>query len=546
MATRLARIDARPHDLLVDATNYVMFDIGQPMHAFDAATLTTGLLVGMHARDGEKLHLLDGDEVTLTKADYVISDGTEPLALAGIMGGTKSSVQRTTKSLLIESANFEPAPLRRTATRLKKRTESLARFEKNLDPNQNTQALLRYLKLLDDAGIPYTTSETIVSLGRLAEPKTIELTHQLLENKLGMSVSATKVERILHGLGFGVETSGQNYKVTVPSFRATKDITIAEDLVEEVARFVGYSTLVPRAPLRAMTAFTSSRQQRMNDLKKICAYGLHMHEVHTYAFYDEEFLKMLGYDPKDALRIANPLSEHWQRLITSLVPNLLKCVYTNQQHESMRFFECNRVWFYEEVPVEEQECAGIWYEQKASIDFYDGKAMMAPLFELLGMEVRWSKPTRELEPWYDKNQTAELWLHDRIIGRAGKLSPIFRLREEGDAFMFELDANALLAHERHPYFKPLERYPSTDLDISVIVPLSCTVYGIEQVIKGADARIREVHLIDQFEKPEWGAQKSLTLRFKASDIQGTLTKEDIDTIWEHVVTAVTAIGAQVR
>ena len=291
MATRLARVDARPLDLLVDATNYVMFDIGQPMHAFDAATLTTGLLVGRLAHDGEKIQLLDGDEVTLTKVDYVISDGTEPLALAGIMGGTRSAVQRTTTSLLIESANFEPAPLRRTATRLKKRTESLARFEKNLDPNQNTQALLRYLKLLDDAGIPYTASETIISLGRLAEPKTIELTHHLIESKIGMAVSATKVERILQGLGFGIETIGEKYKVTVPSFRATKDVTIAEDIVEEVARFVGYSTIVPRAPLRTMTAFSTSRQNRMRALKAICASSLRMHELHTYAFYDEEFLK---------------------------------------------------------------------------------------------------------------------------------------------------------------------------------------------------------------------------------------------------------------
>ena len=183
MALRLARVTHAPLDLLVDMTNYVMFDIGHPMHAFDAEKIGTKHIVGRCAQEGEKIKLLDGDEVTLSSSDYVIANGEEPISLAGIMGGQSTAVSKETRSLLLEAAHFDPATIRRTSNRLKKRTESSARFEKNLDPNQNTGALLRYLRLMEDSGVSFTQADSIIRSGALHKRKTIVLSHALYLSK---------------------------------------------------------------------------------------------------------------------------------------------------------------------------------------------------------------------------------------------------------------------------------------------------------------------------------------------------------------------------
>ncbi len=549
MAFRLARVDSRPIDAFVDISNYVMFDLGQPMHAFDKEKLSSRTLSARNAKKGETVVLIDGQEVTLNPADCVIADGDTPVSVAGVMGGRDTAVSRTTRSLFLESANFNPTTIRMTAARLKTRTESSARFEKSLDPNQTVQGILRYIKLLEDAGISYRSEEYLMSVGPLMKEKVIEVSHELIVQKIGMSLSSKTIIDILKRLAFGVEQEGETYTVTVPTFRATKDVTIPEDVVDEVARYVGFRSITPTLPMRKMAAYDTSAIERKRRLKHILAYGCSMHEVHTYAFYDEEFIKQLSFDPGDALRIANPLSEHWQRLITSLVPNLLKCVVTNHtEQDTLRFFEMNRVWFIQEHPVEEQEVAGIWYDHKKPIDFYDGKVLVEKVFAALNITIDWVKPTKRLAPWYNENQSAELWFGDRIIGRAGNASKEFLSRVlEGDAFILELDANFLLhVVPEKATFVPLAKYPTTEQDISMLVPLSVTVAGLESVIKQADARITEVELIDRFEKDEWLDQKSLTFRYTAADPEGTLTKEAIDEIMHHVSQAVTNLGAHVR
>lgn len=548
MAFRLARIDFRPIDALVDMTNYVMADMGQPMHAFDAHKLSSKKVYVRSARSGEKIQLLDGEEAILEPSDCVISDGDRAISVAGVMGGLETAVSSKTGSMFLESASFEPTTIRKTATRLKKRTESSTRYEKNLDPNQNTQGILRYLKLLHDAQIPYEAEESIVSLGHLWKEKVVTVSHELIQSKIGTWVSPERILEILKNLDFGVVQDGETYVVTVPTFRATKDVTIPEDIVEEVARFVGYQSLVPVLPLRKTTAFDTRTIEQKRRIKHCLAYGLAMHEVQTYAFSDEEFLKRISYDPVDAPRIANPLSEHWQRLITSLVPNLLSCVVTNQGASSLRFFEMNRVWFVQEGPVELQECAGIWYEKSTHIDFYEGKALVDKLFSALGITIAWIKPQKVLAPWYDAHQSAELWYEDRIIGRAGKAATQFLSQVlEGEAFIFELDANFLRnVRPEHAKFVPLPKYPGTEQDISMLIPRAVTVKGLEEAIAHADPRIAAVHLVDQFEKPEWPDKKSLTFRYFAVDPEGTLAKDDIELIVQHVTRAVQKLGAEVR
>ncbi|MBA3751742.1 phenylalanine--tRNA ligase subunit beta [Candidatus Dependentiae bacterium] len=552
MALRLARVDVRPLSLLVDATNYVMFDIGQPMHAFDADTLHQKKLIGRFATQGETLALLDGTEVSLHESDYVIADDRKVLSLAGIMGGEASKVQSSTRSLILESGNFHPSMVRRTATSLKKRTESATRFEKNLDPFQAVKAVRRYLALMDNEKLGYTVAGPVLALEDSIPKKTIEVTHNDIERKIGIEVPRERVTQILESIGFGVTSttdSSASYIVSVPSWRAMKDISIQEDIIEEIARFVGFDAIVPQYPQREMIAFDTRKIERTRMIKKFFAFAFSMNEVQTYAFFDEEFLRSISYDPQDTLKIANPLSEHWQRLVTSLIPNLLRCVRDNHfEQESLRFFEINRVWFFDEGAREEQECVGIWYEKKKPLDFYEGKHLLTELFTMLNISIEWRKPKGELEPWYHSSQTAHLWYEDRLIGTAGKADGSFlRTIAEGEAFLFELDANFLLhVATQPPVYTPSPKYPSTDFDISILIGVEHTVSSLEKRIKDADQFISSVVLIDRYEKPEWSGKKSLTFRCTAYDPEGTLTKESIDKIWSSAIKQIQQMGGVLR
>ena len=239
MAFMLARVDCRPITVIVDGTNYVMLDLGQPMHAFDAQKLMTRIVMPRKARAKESLLLLDGQHIQLTPEDYVITDGQKPIALAGIMGGQSTSVDQNTQSVFIESAVFDAGTIRKTAARLHVRTDSSARFEKSLDPNQSSIALLRLLKVWHDMGLHIKASDQISLIGDHVQPREIVITHECIEKHLGVSLDNEFVTETLTRLAFKVRedafAASTTYIITVPTFRGTKDITIKEDIIEEVA-----------------------------------------------------------------------------------------------------------------------------------------------------------------------------------------------------------------------------------------------------------------------------------------------------------------------
>ena len=375
----------------------------------------------------------------------------------------------------------------------------------------------------------------------------------LLLVKLERVISSQEVNHILTKLGFGYQALNEKesviYAITVPTYRATKDVTMAEDIIEEIARFSGYANVVSQLPVRAMSPFDISSLMKLRQLKQYLAFGMEMHEVQTYAFYDEEFLKKINYDPVDALRIANPLSEHWQRLITSLVPNLLKTVSLNSaSRSSLRFFEFNRVWFYDTTDTESKELAGIFYQRKKQLDFYDCKLELDSIFDMLKISVEYKKPTLPLDPWYNKNQSAEIWHEARIIGQCGKLSSVYsKYFDDCDAFIFEVDGG-FLTNYKAPVnrFKQLAKFPEVDLDISLLVLSDVTVTQLEQIISKSHKLITQVKLVDFYESKEWGSNRSATFTFVLYDDTKTLTKEEIDDVWNSVVSHTKKIGATVR
>lgn len=554
MAIRLARVDVRPYNVLVDATNYVMYDIGQPMHAFDATHVEGGLLQARPAKAGESLTLLDGQTITLTTEDCVIADAQKPLALAGVMGGSHSGVSETTRTVLIEAAHFSADAIRATALRYKHRTEASARFEKNLDPHQNTLALARFLFLLDRLSVSHEGLSEIISVGPLVAEPQITMTHQFLAERLGKEITPERVEALLKKFGFGVTLShkqGCVYTISVPLYRGMRDVTCAADIVEEIARIEGYDSFVRHLPTRVMRPFSLKVPLTTRAIKHHCAFGLGMHEVNNYALYHEEALRAISYEPTDTIVVKNPVSEQQRRMVTSLVPHLMLNVRENiADHEIIRLFELNKVFSLKsDGQVREAKSLGlIFFRYKSSFDFYAGKAAVQSLFDELSLLVTWEKPTESVEPWYLPEQTARLVHEGNVIGYAGTLSPsLVRSIGEGEGFVVELDADYLCSYVApRPQYHPVSKYQSVDLDMSLLIPRSVTVDAVKQALAQADGRIIAVMLRDFFEKETWPDQRSITLRFTMSDMSKTLSKEDIDEVWESAGKAVKALGAQIR
>lgn len=549
MAHRLARVDARSIDALVDMTNYVMLDLSQPMHAFDGAALRSKIVEPRFAKDKETLSLLDGSKITLTNHDLVITDGEKPIALAGIMGGSQSGVQLTTHSLFLESACFDPSVIRLSSQRHKLRTEASARFEKTLDPQQTTQAIMRYLKLLRDAHIQFTAAEHIVACGALPKPIVITLTHDYIEKRIGVLIEPIFIMQLLKNLEFSTQYHNGSYTIHVPRFRATKDVAIKEDIVEEIARFVGYTTIKPTLPTKQLQTSDLHPTMQLRAIKRSMAYTLSMRELYNYALYDEEFLRTFDWDPKSSLSVQNPVSEHWRRPVTSLIPHLLKAVMHNAaEHDNLRFFEWGRTWHQDNEQVNEKKVlAGIFFA-KSTIDFYQAKKDLEKFFDALSLPVTWQKVDNPGQAWFRPYQTADILYHNRVIGRAGSIHQLCMQKiSEGDAFIFDLDGDFLQSYKKPlKKFVQLSRYPDVMRDISMMIPNALQVDDIIAAIKKVDERITLVSLIDFFEKEEWLSERSITIRCVIQDMHKTLTKDEVDTMMDRVQNMLKSMGATIR
>ncbi len=564
IAHRLAKVDAKPIDLLVDLTNYVMFDISQPLHVFDTEKLSSKEIVPRLAKKGETIQLLDGQEINLHADDLVIADGMQPIALAGIMGGASTGEGPTTCKIFVEAAWFNPSAIRRTATRYRIRTESSARFEKGLDPNQNILGLKRFYKLLEASGIEFGGASDIASIGDYAHDHTIEVSHAWLEKRIGASLQSDFVTSVLDRLGFHVVVVDAKpivYVVTVPTFRS--HVTLSEDILEEVARFFGYTNIPAALPLKPVKPTDVRPLFTLRTIKNHMAYALNMHEVSHYSLFDEHFLKSIKWQPENPVAIINPVSENWKHLLTTLVPHMLKAVSENSaSHAVANFFEWGRIWHRlkkwsndQKLIVgtgpfvhEEKRLAGIFYSAQNGIDFYQAKQQLNSLFYQLKISVEWVKSDKSREPWYHQTQTASLVYEGVVIGTAGMAEPLFFANvAPGNAFIFELNGDFLINYKSETVlFDRPSKFPRVWQDVSMLVPLKITVATITQAITHVDDRISSAELIDRFERKEWKDKKSVTFRFVIADKTKTLTKDEIDQLFAAVQTAVTKLGAQVR
>ena len=548
MALRLVSIDLKPINYIVDATNYVMLDFGHPMHAFDAQSFPDRFLEVTMSKKDEKLTVLDGSQLQLTEKDVVISNGKNSLGLAGIMGGLGTGVNPETKDLLIEAAAFDATTIRLSASAHKLRTEASARFEKTLDPQGPARAIKRFVQLLKDKKIIKQYAKKMVVVGDYGTPLKIKLTHTFIESKIGTAFSSAFIKKVFVNLGFTVTHKGDLYTVTVPTFRSSKDITIPEDLVEEVARIAGYDSIKDTLPSFMTTPTDLQAIMALRALKQQLAFGACLQEVENYSLFDNDFLKQLSWNVEHAVMLANPLSQQQTVLVTSLIPHLLKNIEQNRaNHDRLGFFEVAGCWTHDKDIIKEKKViAGIFFDKK-EYDFYAAKQQLIQLFDVLKINVTWKKATT-VEQWAHQYQIADLFYHQQKIGSAGFIKE--RLMHQiggGQAFAFELDADFLVNFKpQEKTFTPLSKYQATALDLSVLVPTVVTVEQLTQSLYQVDSKIYQVTLIDEFKKPEWENQKSITLRFWIKDTHKTLTKEEIDATYQAAQNALAQQGAQVR
>jgi phenylalanyl-tRNA synthetase beta chain len=562
ITSRLLKIGSRPLGGIVDLTNYLMNDWGQPVHAYDADKLVGQSVTIRMATPGEKMTLLDGTVIDLTDQDAVIADAQTVHCLAGVRGGQHSGVSAATKNIFFEAATFDPGFIRRSAQRHKTRTDSSARFEKTLDANLSPQAAPRFIKLLAEYGIKAQPAHELLSVGKTAEPLTISMTHDFLEKRAGMPFKVDEVVTMLTRLEFGVavqkDAQGKTeYTIAVPTFRSSKDVKIREDILEEVVRSYGFERIALVAPEFVRAPYSPRAVVRTEQLKRYWAFGCRMTEQQNYALADESFLKQLGYTPDVAVSLVNPISENHPNMITSLVPGLLKNISENHhQRESLAFFELGRVWQNDQgEPVERKSLAGISFKKRTDVDFYGLKDAITIQLTMLGFDaaqLTWQKIEEVLSaPWYKPYQTAAIFYGDKKLGYLGKADQriLTKLAVDTacDAAIFELDANFLTEDAAPvPTYKPISKFQDTYIDISMFVPLALEVANLEKLMTSVSGLITKTELLDVFEKPEWTDKRSMTFRLWLSSHEQTLEKDMVDAVWKNATELLTTHGATVR
>jgi phenylalanyl-tRNA synthetase beta chain len=546
MALRLLLLDHKPISAIVDATNYTMFDMGQPLHAFDRATLQGNLGV-RQAREGEKLTLLDNVTLELHPSDCVVADEKKALSLAGIKGGLGSGISRKTTSIVLEAAHFLPIPIRRSATQHRIRTESSTRFEKGLDPLTVTDGIQKFLSILFHEKIIVEQSYVIKLWRESLHSKlsVIQLPCAYVVRKLGIEIPEHEVCAILTSLGFtlslGEVADGRCYLVQVPSWRIN-DIVLAEDLIEEIARTRGYDSIPAILPQRAMQLVGNKKVHIIRAIRHHLAYGLRMQEVMSYPFFDEEFLQKAQLTVHKAAIVRNPVSDQWRRLVTSLIPNLVSQLTANlPEAKEVRLFEIAATWEHDGTTVSEgRKVSWIWYLHK-ELDFYTGKQMVTSLLDMLRIQNSWDIAVEELPCWWHRSSTAIVSHEQKKIGYAGMLNPLFLNHVlDGHCFAVELDFDFLQDYvPKQILYHPISKYPTIVSDISMFLSNRIPVERLMEAIPAIDEHIMQVYLIDFFEKKEWSDRRSVTIRVVCGDQLRTMTHDEVNEIIARVISLLT-------
>ena len=557
MQERLRRCGLRSIDPVVDVTNYVLIELGQPMHAFDLNQLAEPIVV-RRAAEGERLTLLDGQKVTLDGDTMLITDANGPVAIAGVMGGERSGVQGNTVDVFLECAFFAPLAVAGTARRYGLHTDASHRYERGVDHELQLDAIERATELLVAivGGRPGPVTESLVkeSLPVAAE---VTLRHQRLHDLLGVEIEAQQVDEALARLGLDVvERTEDGWRVVAPSHRF--DIAIEADLVEEICRVYGYNNIPSTQPttdlnLRAVALEESPE----GELKRFLAVS-GLQEVITYTFIEPGLQSLLGAGKKP-LALANPMSGEQSVMRTNMLPGMVDALRANtvRQQDRVAIFELGLVFEPSNEGLRQpRRLAGLlwgrrndesWHTVNDGVDFYDVKGLVDGLCEWAGLEdVTFSAAEHVvLHP----GQSARVSIGEQNLGFIGRLHPKIESDLELDGvYVFELDADKILARPRRSHAS-VSRFPSVRRDVAVLLPRSVPAFEIEKVVRGAAGKnLTEFRLFDVYEgKGIDSNEKSVAIGLTFQSQTATLTDEAVGTAAGVVVDALAeGLGARQR
>ncbi len=552
LQARLESLGLNPINNIVDVTNYILAELPQPMHAFDADKVNGETIYVRTAHAGEQFRALNGETYTLDATDLVIADAVCPIGLAGVIGGADSAISETTTRVILESANFSGSNVRLTAARHKLRTDASMRFEKSLDPQNTLRGLARAVELFPQVcpGIRVSGGVTD-ALGALPHVESILLPVDFVSRKLGKEITEGTICQILIALGFApTEIAPGVLTVAVPSWRATKDISIKDDLVEEIGRMVGYEEINPTAPFVASVVPPSDpmRSYLRQIRRKIADQGFT--EVYNYSFVNEGEVSRFLFDVKDHIAVRNPIASDLTHLRRSLLPGVFKNVVQNVRHyPEFRLFEIGREIHpsHDGLPNEITHLVAALYNALGDEqDFFELKRVAECLFPscvLTAAEARaYEHPAR----------TAEIHWQNRVIGRLFELHPSLLKAEgiEGRAMLFNVDLDFAqnLAAGSAIQYKPLRKYPTSGFDLSVIAELKLPVLEIQDALsKLAGADLAAIEFVRQYAGPPLlEGQKSVSYHLEVGALDHTLTADEVSQIRTRLIQGVRELGFDLR
>jgi len=570
LRVRLEAVGVRSVNNIVDVTNYVMLELGQPLHAFDFDKIKGDkkkTIVVREAKDGESITTIDGTQRKMEKSALVIADTEKPVAIAGVMGGQNSEVSEKTSKIILESANFDFASVRKTSMKFGQRTEASIRFEKGLDPNLAELGMARALeiiaKIIPEAKV---TGKIIDVKNFKLKQGPIKLSFDYLNRKIGQDIPATKAVGILKGLGFGVKKTGKTLNVKIPTWRATNDVVISDDLVEEVARIYGYEKISAKMPETVMARPEVNLSRKVEQLvKDIMARGLRMAEVCNYSFVDEKTLKKIGLNPAEHIRLKNSINKNLTHLRQSLIPGLVANVSQNQYFaDSVRIFEIGKIFFpragefkkdarsNERLPEQNDALAGAILEKGDEAPFYEAKDAVRVTLGALHIDYRFEIWQKDSPAWANPARTLRISAGGKTIGIVTELAPAvqqsFGVRHRVGIFGFNFEEMVKLYSDKVSYH-PVAKYPAIELDLALIVPRKTVWEEISKEISGTDSRlVKEVRLFDVYEgRGVLTGKKSLAFRVVYRSDERTLKLEEAKKIEEKIIQKLNQkFGAKLR
>ncbi len=545
MQTRLMEAGVRPINNIVDITNFVMLEYGEPLHAFDLNKIEGRKIIIRQAEEGEKITTLDEVERNLSSSDLVIADGVKPIAIAGIMGGFDTEITTNTKDVLLEGANFNGKSVRLTSKKFGLRTEASTRFEKGIDPNLSQTAVERVCQLIEEIGAGTVVKGNIDVYKKVKEESIITLRPNRVKKLLGIDISIDEMMKYLNGLGLQSKLEGELIIVTIPTFRL--DLEREVDLIEEIGRLYGFHNIESKPLVGVLTRGEKPRTKRIEDRTKVILQGLGLNEVMTYSFispkaYDK--INLPGNSSlRDYIRLINPLGEDYSVMRTTLIPNMLELLSRNYNRgvEECSVYEIGNTFIAKEFPIVElpKEKKVLSLGLYGDKDFYYLKEVVDKTLARLGIkDIEYVR--EEDNPTFHPGRTAKLMLKGEEIGILGEIhmdvAENYDIKERVYIGQLDFDKIVDLTNLEIKY-KPLPKYPSMLRDLALVVKEDVLVGDIQKIVsRHGEGLIEKIQLFDIYtgnQIPEGMKSVAYSITYRSYD--RTLRDDEVNNIQQAII-----------